>query len=1718
MERGDFRTARLAFLVATLFGLLVPATSFAAFRTIWVQQPDTSTYAVGAAAIGTTLAGCESAGAIAANITVEPIHGTATPQPGNIVAEKCNNQAFPGMQVYYQWTDTTGSPGSGWDAFQIQFTGPTGSQTWDITVFYLAPGDNLGDQPPRPCKACEAANGTPVPPMGSDDEPVPMSTDVSTDGRASAGAPIDMGTGNVFYKHTDYATAGSNPLSFIRYYNSQGSTDSAAVSFVGRTATNHNWRSNFDRTIDPIYSNVVLAERPDGRVLPFYLVGSTWTPDTDVDYTLTQSGSTWTLTGPDDTVETYTSPLTAGSGVAATPGDSVTENAFLTSTKARNGYTQTINSGSGGVTSVTDSYGRTLSFSYNADGTLASLTTPDNTTITYGYTTGPELDLLTTGQQLSTVTFPTSPAQVITYSYDQDGLPFALTGVTDEDGNPYEAWTYDSDGRGLTSSQGGGLNANLYTFTYPTLGTTTTVTNALGVTDNYTFIPFTTSGRPLVATISRAATATTAAATRNLTYDGNGYLATETDWNGNQTSYTNNAHGLPTSLTEAAGTALARTVTIAYDPTFVHLPDTIASAGVIRSYTYDASGNPKTVTLTDTTTTTSPYATAGQTRTWTNTWSNFLLASTKTPNGYTTSLGYDASGALVSVTDPLNHLTTITTHTGGGLPEVIVDPNNVTTTLAYNARQRLVSSAVTTAAGVLTTKLTYDAAGNLTQTTLPDSSFIARAYDAAHRLTQLTDALGNTINFTLDALSDPTAVAIKNSNGTTTRQRSATFDALGRVLVDTGGAGQTTTLTYDKNGNALTVADGLNHKTTRVFDALNRLSTSTDANSGVTTLTYDAQNRVTAVKDANGNTTSYVFDGFSDAIGQTSPDTGTTTYHFDADGNLASKLDALNVTVNMTYDALDRLLTRKFPTDATQNAAYTYDSPSGVDGGSAAPGFLVGRLASRTDASGTTSFIYDERGNALSAEVAGVPGGANLSTAYAYDKASRIASVTYPSGLTIGYSRDAQGNVSGVSATQPGASTATTMATLQTLPFGPDFAATLGNGVTESRTFDLDYRMTNVAATGNAGALENLTYTLDKANNVTAIADAVNDANSQTLGYDVINRLTSATSGAGGYGSLAWIVDKVGNRASQTAGSITTTYAYTAGSNRLASITTGTTVTPVATNANGNITSIPPANNSATATFAYNVANRLSSVTGSPTAASFLYDDWGRRFSKTDTGGNTTTFAYGLSGALLEEATASAATDYIYVNGRLLGTFAATASSASNAGATGSGGKTGTLARALKSHRGGAKLAAPAFTRTKATSGSGVLIFVAGLLLAATAWLHRGRRRIASALTPLALGLIFAACGNSNNGGGGDAASKPDASGDSGGVSPSDAASDAIASSDGGNGDAASDAEAEAEAGIMSTGTDSGEADAAEGDATIGALDGGGSEEAGNEAGPAGPIGLYYIHTDHLGTPQAVTDGSQNIVWSTTYQPFGTTGAVTGSVTQNLRLPGQYADSETGFNYNGFRDYMPNVGRYLEADPIGLAGGSDNLYTYAVANPFRLIDKTGLIIVAVGATSGGSAYGGASGSGGVVFDTSNGNYARYETSAYGATGAPGLPLSSSLSAYANVTLQILGNLNVDAPASTIDAYAGPFINGGIMDGVDGIDGGLDLFMDPKHPSVVGMGLSIGFGVPGESASFSTSNTCLKARGNLGEDLSRAYYGFIDGTVTIIELLHDTYGN
>jgi RHS repeat-associated protein len=113
----------------------------------------------------------------------------------------------------------------------------------------------------------------------------------------------------------------------------------------------------------------------------------------------------------------------------------------------------------------------------------------------------------------------------------------------------------------------------------------------------------------------------------------------------------------------------------------------------------------------------------------------------------------------------------------------------------------------------------------------------------------------------------------------------------------------------------------------------------------------------------------------------------------------------------------------------------------------------------------------------------------------------------------------------------------------------------------------------------------------------------------------------------------------------------------------------------------------------------------------------------------------------------------------------------------------------------------------------------------------------------------------------------------------------------------------------------------------------------------------------YYLYADHLNTPRLITDNAAGTankkVWQWDSDPFGASvpnenPAAAGVFTYNQRFPGQVYDKETGLHYNYFRDYNPATGRYVQSDPIGLAGGM-NTYGYVKANPLSGVDPRGLI-------------------------------------------------------------------------------------------------------------------------------------------------------------------------
>jgi RHS repeat-associated protein len=110
---------------------------------------------------------------------------------------------------------------------------------------------------------------------------------------------------------------------------------------------------------------------------------------------------------------------------------------------------------------------------------------------------------------------------------------------------------------------------------------------------------------------------------------------------------------------------------------------------------------------------------------------------------------------------------------------------------------------------------------------------------------------------------------------------------------------------------------------------------------------------------------------------------------------------------------------------------------------------------------------------------------------------------------------------------------------------------------------------------------------------------------------------------------------------------------------------------------------------------------------------------------------------------------------------------------------------------------------------------------------------------------------------------------------------------------------------------------------------------------------------MYYVHTNHRNQPHLATDAEGEVVWRGVSTPFGSTSIDNGQggpsgLCLNLRLPGQYFDLETGFHHNYHRDYSPDLGSYLQADPIGLNGGM-LLYGYCDGDPVNREDVWGLI-------------------------------------------------------------------------------------------------------------------------------------------------------------------------
>lgn len=161
----------------------------------------------------------------------------------------------------------------------------------------------------------------------------------------------------------------------------------------------------------------------------------------------------------------------------------------------------------------------------------------------------------------------------------------------------------------------------------------------------------------------------------------------------------------------------------------------------------------------------------------------------KDPLNNTTTLAYysdttadHVQGDLYTVTNAKQQTTTFTKYNPTGQWLEMKDANNIVTTRTFDLRQRLKS--VSTAGA--TTSYDYWPTGLLKLVTLADGSSVNYGYDDAHRLTSITDSLGNSITYTLDNSGNRTGEEVKDPSGILAKALTRVPDALNRLQQVTG--------------------------------------------------------------------------------------------------------------------------------------------------------------------------------------------------------------------------------------------------------------------------------------------------------------------------------------------------------------------------------------------------------------------------------------------------------------------------------------------------------------------------------------------------------------------------------------------------------------------------------------------------------------------------------------------------------------------------------------------------------------------------------------------------------------------------------------------------------------------------------------------------------------------------------------------------------------------
>jgi len=788
--------------------------------------------------------------------------------------------------------------------------------------------------------------------------------------------PINLSTGNFFYLKEDIKVPGRHPLEFKRFYNALGGLDGV----LGL-----NWTHNYNiRLFDNGEQVHIVFD--DGHVETYTQV--------DVGFYVAPMGHTKVLTVAADggfvltfqTMEQYT----FGEGGA------------LHCISDTNGNKTTLEyEGEGILLAKVITASGSLSFSYNDDGRMSSVSDHTGREVSFEYEQG----------QLSKVTQPNGAE--FNYKYDVVGL---MSSITNAQGVESVKNEYDEKGRTIVQHMADGGVAHL---AYDDERMITTTTDQAGnKTDHYRDEKY------------RTVKISYGDCDEQFEYDDFDNRTKYIDKCKNVYRYEYDVYANMTAAIDPLG----NTISMEYN-NFNKIVKIIQPNEGIVSFTHDDYGNILSIVDPIGRETGLAYN------------DNGLVAAITMPDLSQSILEHDERGNIVAITDGVG---AITRYEYNDLNRVIktISPEGAVTLYEYNLRGDI--SKVTNAEGA-SRSYDYNISGKVIRFTDFDGSVIEYKYNSVGKVKEVIDQARGTTKLTYDKLwnvasvTDPIGATVNYEHNrfnkvirTTDQEGNVTeyehdnngnvitvisplklkthikYDALNRPCEIAEANGAVTKLTYEKGGNIAGVTDALNNTTKREYDLAGQLIKLTDTLGNVTTLTYTALGKIESVTNAKNERISYSYYPGGLLKSVVLPCGESETYEHDLNGNVVRVTDALGNATNLVYDSLDRVIevinplkhSRKFAYDAVNNITQVTDENGNI---TQYKHSALGDVVEVIDAAGnSTKYSYDAMRRMTCLQLIGDQ---VQVTTYKRNKKGEVIEVISPLGDVVKYGYGQVGNI-----------------------------------------------------------------------------------------------------------------------------------------------------------------------------------------------------------------------------------------------------------------------------------------------------------------------------------------------------------------------------------------------------------------------------------------------------------------------------------------------------------------------------------------------------------------------------------------------------------------------------------------------------------------------------------------------------------------------------------